>query len=86
MRDISRRKTAEETLRRSNLELERINKELDEFVYTASHDLRSPLTNLGSVTQWILDDDDSLSAQSRDRLLLIQRRIDRMKQLLNDLR
>jgi two-component system sensor kinase FixL len=86
MRDISRRKQAEETLRRSNARLEQINAELDQFVYTASHDLRSPLTNVGSVAQWILDDDDTLSAQTRDRLQLIQGRIERMKRLLTDIR
>ena len=37
---------AEETLRQQNLELKRLNKELDKFVYSASHDLRSPLTSL----------------------------------------
>jgi PAS domain S-box-containing protein len=86
MRDISARKLAEQTLRRSNAELHRLNEELDEFVYTASHDLRSPLTNIESLAQWILDDDPSLGAQTRDRLLLIQRRIERMKKLLNDIR
>src|SRR5690606_8056179 len=37
---------AEEALRQQNLELKRLNKELDKFVYSASHDLRSPLTSL----------------------------------------
>jgi PAS domain S-box-containing protein len=86
MRDISRQKAAEETLRRSNVELERLNTELDEFVYTASHDLRSPLTNVGRVAQWIIDDDAKLSAQTVERLLLIQGRIERMERLLSDIR
>jgi PAS domain S-box-containing protein len=67
MRDLSDLKLAEETLRRSNVELRRLNVELDEFVYTASHDLRSPLSNVDSLSQWILDDDKSLSAETRDR-------------------
>jgi len=86
MRDISDTKRAEENLRRSNSELERINADLDEFVYTASHDLRSPLTNVASVAQWILEDDHSLSQQTRDRLILILTRIERMKRLLDDIR
>jgi PAS domain S-box-containing protein len=86
MRDISGRKRTEAALYRSNLELQRINADLDEFVYTASHDLRSPLTNIAAVAQWILDDDVSLSPKTRDRLKLIQGRIERMKKLLSDIR
>ena len=86
MRDITLRKQSENELRRSNAELERLNSDLDDFVYTASHDLRAPLNGVNSVVQWILDDDSSLSAESRSRLLLIQGRIERMKRLLNDIR
>ena len=86
MRDISARKRAETELLRSNLELQRINTELDEFVYTASHDLRSPLTNIAAVAQWILDDDATLSEKTQARLRVIQGRIERMKKLLSDIR
>jgi signal transduction histidine kinase len=41
----NRLKTAEE-LRRKNAELEKANEELDHFVYSASHDLKSPLTSV----------------------------------------
>jgi PAS domain S-box-containing protein len=86
MRDITERKRAEDELRRSNAELQQRNKELDDFVYTASHDLRAPLTAVSKVAQWILDDDGALTAESRARLALIQGRIERMKLLLNDIR
>lgn len=86
MRDISERKCAEAELRRSNAELEQTNRELDDFVYTASHDLRAPLTGISSLVQWILEDEGSLSAASRDRLALIRGRIGRMKRLLDDIR
>ncbi len=84
--DITERKRTENELRRKNSELEQTNKELDDFVYTASHDLRSPLNGVGSVVQWILQDDATLTTESRDRLALIQGRIERMKRLLNDIR
>lgn len=86
MRDISRRKRAEDELRRSNVALEQTNRELDDFVYTASHDLRAPLTGISSLAQWVLEDDASLSAASRERLTLIRGRIERMKRLLDDIR
>jgi PAS domain S-box-containing protein len=86
MRDISERKRAENELRRINEDLARKNQDLDDFVYTASHDLRAPLTGVSTVAQWILDDDGAISAESRARLVLIQGRIERMKRLLNDIR
>jgi PAS domain S-box-containing protein len=86
MRDISERKRAENELRRINEDLAEKNQDLDDFVYTASHDLRAPLTGVGTVAQWILDDDGTISAESRARLVLIQGRIERMKRLLNDIR
>ncbi len=44
--DISERKNSEELLKLKNEELKKINEELDRFVYSASHDLRAPLTSL----------------------------------------
>jgi PAS domain S-box-containing protein len=86
MRDISERRQHERELRQRNAELALMNRELDEFVYTASHDLRAPLTGVAAVAQWILEDDRSLCAETRNRLALIQARIERMHRLLNDVR
>jgi PAS domain S-box-containing protein len=44
--DITERKLAEENLICKNQELEKTNAELDRFVYSASHDLRSPLASI----------------------------------------
>jgi PAS domain S-box-containing protein len=84
--DITARKRADDELRRSHAQLEKMNEELENFVYTASHDLRSPLAGVSTVAGWILQDDASLSPETRERLALIQARIARMKRLLNDIR
>ncbi|HAR20904.1 MAG TPA: hypothetical protein DCR46_09580 [Cytophagales bacterium] len=44
--NISRQKKSEENLRNANLLLNKTNKELDRFVYSASHDLKAPLSSL----------------------------------------
>jgi PAS domain S-box-containing protein len=44
--DISERKKAEDELVTKNIQLQKINKELDQFVYSASHDIRAPLMSI----------------------------------------
>lgn len=44
--EISARRTAEQALKRATEELKEKNRELQDFIYIASHDLRSPLLNL----------------------------------------
>ena len=43
---IHARKVAEERIKKQNIMLEKTNLELDNFVYSASHDIRSPLTSI----------------------------------------
>lgn len=52
-RDVSERKLAEERLVHKNEQLMKANAELDRFVYSASHDLRSPLTSVLGLLHFI---------------------------------
>jgi len=89
--DITARRESERQVAKASRALETVNakliytnQELDQFVYTASHDLRSPLRAIVSLTQFVLEDDDLLSDQSKERVRMIAGRAQRLERLLND--
>jgi len=84
--DITDRKLSELSLREKNQQLERSNRDLEDFAYIASHDLRTPLNGINSIALCLEEDlHGSLSAESRKLLGLMRNRIDRMETLLKDL-
>jgi signal transduction histidine kinase len=59
------------------------NKELTEFAYVASHDLKAPLRGVKALADWIHQDCyEKLDAENRQRLDLLTSRVDRMHQLI----
>ena len=54
--DNTKRKEAEELLEEQNIELKKTNSELDSFVYSASHELRAPLTSVLGLIQIMMDE------------------------------
>ncbi len=53
LRDITRRKQAEEALRRYAEELESSNAELDAFAHTVAHDLKNPLSTIYGFSSYL---------------------------------
>jgi signal transduction histidine kinase len=59
------------------------NRELTEFAYVASHDLKAPLRGIKTLAEWIRQDCfDKLDDDNRQRLDLLTSRVDRMHQLI----
>ncbi|WP_439134403.1 CHASE domain-containing protein [Pseudomaricurvus sp.] len=79
-------KRAKGSLRKRNNELLEANKELDQFAFVASHDLKAPLRGISQLSQWLAEDmGDKLTPDSSEYLTLIQSRISRLERLLDDL-
>lgn len=82
--EIERRKKSEENLRQTAEQLAESNRELDQFAYSASHDLRAPLQGIETLTEWIHNDCyDILPEKSRKHLNLLKRRVHRLDALIH---
>lgn len=76
----------EKRVRERTNALERAVRDLDQFTYIASHDLRTPLRAIYNLASWISDDAaDLLPARSKEHLIKLRRRVERMEKLLHDL-
>jgi signal transduction histidine kinase len=84
--DITDRHRFEEELRSKSAELERSNRDLEQFAYVASHDLKAPLRAIDVLVQWLQEDlQDYEGGDVRDNLALLRARAQRLNRLLDDL-
>ncbi len=73
-------------IQKANAELEEINKELDDFTYIVSHDLKEPLRSINAFTKFVLEDcKDKISQDDLYYLERIKDNTNRMHTLIEDL-
>ena len=84
--DISERKHAEEELKKRTAQLEVLNRELENFSYSVSHDLRAPLRAIDGYTRLILKKQgDKFDEETLNKFNVIRNSTQMMGQLIDDL-
>jgi len=81
-------KRQQSAIENKNKELQKVNLELDSFIYTASHDLMSPITNIEGLMVFLRDELTASDALNEDIEEILQRVIDsmdRFKRTIQDL-
>jgi light-regulated signal transduction histidine kinase (bacteriophytochrome) len=82
--ETARRKVAEQKYKANVANLERSNRELDQFAYVVSHDLKAPLRAIASLAEWIEEDlEEKLTPESKSNLELLRGRVLRMESLIH---
>jgi PAS domain S-box-containing protein len=81
--DVTVRMECEERQAVLLADLEKANKELNDFAYIVSHDLKAPLRGIKTLVTWIAEDcANTLTSESRQQLHLLDGRVDRMYKLI----
>ncbi|MGE9745615.1 sensor histidine kinase [Bdellovibrio bacteriovorus] len=84
--DITERKIIETRLKHAYDELQQKNQEMEQFVYTVSHDLKSPLVTSSSFIEFIKEDIKSGNMEDvHDSIDRLEKAHKRMQELINDL-
>ena len=82
--DVTERKNSQFKLKRDAKKLEKINRELNEFAYIVSHDLKAPLRAIVNLADWIEEDlAGTLDDDVQKNLELMKGRVHRMENLIN---
>jgi PAS domain S-box-containing protein len=84
--DITERRKIQLELEAKQNELLRSNKDLEQFAYVASHDLKAPLRAIELLVQWIVEGLNGYDVNNvQENLGLLAKRTTRLNRLLDDL-
>lgn len=82
--DLTEQKIIKQKLKRDAKNLEKVNRELSQFAYIISHDLKAPLRAITNLSEWIEEDLEEVENDGvKENLRLLRNRVGRMENLIN---
>jgi PAS domain S-box-containing protein len=89
--DITEQKKTEQLMEKLNKDLEltvaelsRSNRQLQDFVHIAAHDLKTPVRGIGTLADWIIGDyGDKLDEHGKEQIRLLKFRVTRINKLID---
>ncbi|MEO0472967.1 MAG: ATP-binding protein [Bacteroidota bacterium] len=83
IRDVTQSRKSEQTIMEQNYELRKVNRELDQLVYSTSHDLRAPLVSILGLIN-IAREEEELEMRNR-YLGLMEKSINKLDNFIKDI-
>ncbi|MBO9698725.1 MAG: PAS domain S-box protein [Sporocytophaga sp.] len=84
--DLTDRYNYERSLEERNVELIKINSELDNFIYTASHDLKSPIVNMEGLLKSLLEEaNQQCKGDINEMLNFVVLSVEKLKKTIEEL-
>ncbi|GAL84545.1 multi-sensor hybrid histidine kinase [Sporocytophaga myxococcoides] len=84
--DLTDRYNYEKSLEERNVELVKINSELDNFIYTASHDLKSPIVNMEGLLKSLLEEaNQQCKGDINEMLNFVALSVEKLKKTIEEL-
>jgi two-component system sensor kinase FixL len=89
--DITEQKKAEQAMEKLNKDLEKIiaelsrsNRQLQDFVHIAAHDLKTPVRGIGTLADWLISDyGNKLDEHGKEQIRLLKNRVTRINKLID---
>jgi two-component system, chemotaxis family, CheB/CheR fusion protein len=83
--DITELKQIQKQLAESNENLKAINTDLDNFVYTASHDLLNPINNIEHLIYFIKEKGQGLDKETKEYIKMLSKSVGKFREVIKEM-
>ena len=83
--DITDLKQMQKELAESNENLKAINNDLDNFVYTASHDLLNPINNIEHIIYFINEKEQALDDETKEYVKMLSKSVEKFRGVIKEM-